>query len=88
MGRRKIKIQLSDFEAAGIHYIHFERVRNAKGDRGWRYVIEKDLTEAQKNFVLSFKNTILGTAQYRFAPEIIHDTVIVMDLCKGVRTCC
>lgn len=79
MARPRSKMDLRDFESLGVSFIDCSRVRDKKGNRGWRYLMEKRLTEPQRTAVERFQNTIIGTARYRHAPEIVRDTIIIMD---------
>ena len=75
------KATLQRFEELGIIYHNFSRVKNKtnKNDRGWRYTLSKPLTEIQRDELLRSKNVILGSATYRYAPEIVYNTVILLD---------
>ena len=72
------KATLQRFEELGIIYHNFSRVKN-KNDRGWRYTLSKPLTETQREELMKSKNVILGSATYRYAPEIVYNTVILLD---------
>lgn len=77
---KKQKMYLGDMLDAGIEYIDFQRVTNKKtGVKGWRYILENPLTEKQVAIINSFKNTVISSCQYRYAPEIKHDTLIILD---------
>lgn len=57
----------------------FSRVQNSKGQKGWRYVLCSPLTPEQRESLGKWKNIVISSCQYRYAPEITHDTVILMD---------
>lgn len=84
---RKRKMCFRDFDSFGIHFVDAQRVKNSVGQSGWRYVLDKPLTEDQKSIISGFKNTIIGTVRHRYAPEILHDTVILTDKCQEVGIC-
>lgn len=79
---RRKKMNHSDLYELGIDYGYSARVKNADGEKGWRYVLDKPLTPEQEKAVRSFKNTIISTATYRYAPEIVHQTIIMLDKCR------
>lgn len=79
MKRKKMTAQ--DLYAADISFYDFHRVKNADGLRGFRYILDKPLTEEQLAVVKQFKNVILGGAQHKYAPEIRHQTIILTDKC-------
>lgn len=79
---KKQKMYLGDMLDAGIEYIDFQPVVNKKtGEKGYRYILENPLTEKQVIIINSFKNTVISSCQYRYAPEIKHDTLILLDKC-------
>lgn len=82
MAKRKIAT-IYDLDAVGMQYFAFSRVRDkATGERGYRYILDKPVTDAQRQALAWAENIVWGTAQYRYAPEIVHDTVILLDHCK------
>lgn len=82
MAKRRIAT-IYDLDATGMQYFDFARVRNAAtGERGYRYMLCKPATDAQRQALTWAKNIVWGTAQYRYAPEIVHDTIILLDHCK------
>lgn len=82
---KRQKMNLSDMLNIGIEYHAFARVyspvTSKKKNLGTLYVLSKPLTEDQKTFVLGWKNTTIGTAQSKSAPEIKYNTVTVWDKC-------
>lgn len=79
---RRTKMRPADLYELGIDYFYEARVKNSNGERGWRYVLDKPLTPEQEKAVRSFKNTIISTATHRYAPEIVHQTIIILDKCR------
>ena len=77
----KSKMTLGDIVEAGIEYCAFQRIRNLDGVSGYRYILDKPLTKSQKEFVSKFKNTIVSSCGYRYAPEIRHETLTLFDKC-------
>lgn len=63
---------------AGIDYFDFQEVKK-DGKCGYRYLLCRPLTDPQREFLSQYSNVIIGTARNRYAPEIRHDTVILMD---------
>lgn len=57
----------------------FSRVSNSKGQKGWRYVLCSPLTEEQRESLAKWKNIVISSCSHRYAPEITHDTVILLD---------
>ena len=49
--------------------------------RGTRYILGKPMTKQQEEYIKQFKNVVISTAQYRWAPEIKHQTIILTDVC-------
>ena len=82
---KRKKANVSDLYANGIKYFAFSRVTNTNtGEKGYKYILCDPLTDEQKEFLAQFKNVIISSATYKYAPEIKHDTVILMDkMIKG-----
>lgn len=60
--------------------VKFQNQHNGRIYRGYRYVLEKPLTDEQRAEILSkYNNVSFGTAQYKHAPEIRHNTIILFD---------
>lgn len=59
-------------------YTGFARVTGNKGS-GYRYTLSDKLTREQHDYLAQYDNVDFGTAQYRYAPEIKYDTVILLD---------
>ena len=75
------KASILDLMKLGVEYFKFERVKNSEGKKGTRYTLEKPLTDSQHEHLSKFKNVILSSCNYRYAPEIQHQTVILLDKC-------
>ena len=78
---RRKKANIMDLIRVNVEYFKFERVKNAEGKRGTRYTLEKPLTDSQVEHLSQFKNVILSTCNYRYAPELEHQVVIILDKC-------
>lgn len=78
---KRKKMLLSDMINNDINYFNFNRVKNNLGVSGWRYVLEKPLTDEQKIFILTFKNVVIGDCHYKYAPELKYNTLIIFDKC-------
>ena len=76
---RRKKANAWDLYHAGISWFMDSRVTNSKGVKGWRYVLSSPLTESQREFLGRWKNVIVSSCTHRYAPEITHDTVILLD---------
>lgn len=75
------KASILDLMKINVEYFKFERVKNAEGKKGTRYTLEKPLNESQSTYLSQFKNVILSTCSYRYAPEIKHQVLIILDKC-------
>lgn len=62
-------------------YVAFKRGTHTTGIRGYFYACEKPLTGAQRKELEKYNNVDIGSVQYRYAPEIVHDAVFVGDKC-------
>ena len=80
---RRKKATVWDLMRLGIAWFRDERVKNDAGDKGYRYTLSRNLTDEQKEALGKFKNVILSSCQYRHAPEIHHDVVILLDKIKA-----
>lgn len=78
MSRRR-RLTLAIMMEQGIEYSDFQRVKDATGRTGWRYRLDKRLTADQRTFLSSYGNVVISSAQHRHAPELVFDTVIVLD---------
>ena len=78
---RRKKASILDLIRLNVDYFKFERVKNAEGKRGTRYTLEKPLTDSQLEYLSQFKNVITSSCTYRYAPEIQHQVVIILDKC-------
>lgn len=59
-------------------YTGFAKVTGNKGS-GYRYTLSSKLTREQHDYLAQYDNVDFGTAQYKYAPEIKYDTVILLD---------
>lgn len=59
-------------------YTGFAKVTGNKGS-SYRYTLSNKLTREQHDYLAQYDNVDFGTAQYKYAPEIKHDTVILLD---------
>lgn len=59
-------------------YTKFSKVKNDKGV-GYRYNLKNKLTREQHSYLEQYDNVFFGEAQYKYAPEIKYDTVILLD---------
>lgn len=78
---RRKKASILDLIRLNVEYFKFERVKNSEGKKGTRYTLEKPLNESQSTYLSQFKNVILSTCSYRYAPEIKHQVLIILDKC-------
>lgn len=78
---KRKKANIYDLINNNIDYFAFQRVKNSKGEPGYRYILDKELNEKQKNVLQQFKNVIISSCQYKYAPEIKHTTIILLDKC-------
>ena len=59
-------------------YTGISKVKNNKGV-GYRYNLKNKLTREQHSYLEQYDNVFFGEAQYKYAPEIKYDTVILLD---------
>lgn len=59
-------------------YTGFAKVTGNKGS-GYRYTLSNKLTREQHDYLAQYDNVDFGTSQYKYAPEIKKDTVILLD---------
>ena len=78
---KRKKANIFDLMKINVEYFKYERVKNSEGKKGTRYTLEKSLTESQSTYLSQFKNVILSTCSYRYAPEIKHQVLIILDKC-------
>lgn len=78
----KRKLQLFDMIRAGVDYIAYQRVKDQAGNMGYRYILDKPLSAEQKEYIIGFQNVIVSSAAYKYAPEIKHDVIILLDKCR------
>lgn len=64
-------------------YIAYSRVkRTADGLRGWRYVLDRGVSQDAINTLTNlFNNVSINTCAYKYAPELTHYTVTIWDKC-------
>lgn len=78
----KYKFTFADMIEMGIEYFSCDPVfvvdKDGNKRGGWRYLLDKNLTDEQKASLEEFENVRMGECQYRYAPEIIHDYVIIL----------
>ncbi len=82
---RRKKANENDLFRMGIEWFDAHRCKRTdeagKVIRGTRYILEKPMTEHQEEYLKQFKNVVVSTAKYRYAPEIKHQTIILTDVC-------
>lgn len=85
MARRR-KAYFSDLMMQNVEYTAFSRVCDSKGNRGTRYVLSEPMAKEVKEYFEKFENVKFGKAHYRYAPEIVHDTLILLDKIPKEKT--
>ena len=74
----KNKLTFSKMIEMGIEYFDFQDV--SKGEKtGTRYILDKPLTMLQRAKLQEYSNVIISSCSYKYAPEITHDTIILLD---------
>ena len=81
MSRRRIKLNMYDLYEMGIDWFESHRVHDRYNNYGTRFVLDKQLTSNQLDTINNYKNVIINECYYRYAPEIKHTTIILMDKC-------
>ena len=62
----------------GLTYFDCHAVKSDDGKKGTRYLLCNKLTEAQKEHLQKFDNVVISSCYYRYAPELKHDTLIIL----------
>lgn len=81
MSRRRIKLNMYDLYDMGIDWFESHRVHDKDNNYGTRFVLDKQLSSNQLDTINNYKNVIISECYYRYAPEIKHTTIILMDKC-------
>lgn len=76
---KRIKMQFSDLESVGGCYDFWRGQVN--GVKGYFYKMERKLTDANKDFILAYKNTKLFYSRAQYAPEQVSNVVFIGDRC-------
>lgn len=58
---KRKKMDLYDMEKAGIIYFFATRIKDNKGNKGRAYILDKPLTQEQKNIITGFQNTAISS---------------------------
>lgn len=74
----KNKLTFSKMIEMGIEYFYFQDVSNGE-KTGTRYTLDKPLTTLQRVKLQEYSNVIISSCSYKYAPEITHDTIILLD---------
>lgn len=77
--RKRKKINISELNQLGGYYAFYRG--EVEGVKGYFYKMEKKLSETDKDFILSYKNTRLFYSRAQYAPEQISNLVFVGDKC-------
>lgn len=78
MSRRR-KAYFSDIVMKNVGFTAFSRVYDTKGNRGTRYVLSEPMAKEAKAYFEEFENVKFGKVRLRYAPEIVYDTLILLD---------
>ena len=78
---KRQKATLMDLYDLDVQYHASQRVKDKKGNLGTRYILSKALTSEQEGVLQAFKNIRFSTCYCKYAPEIVYNTVIIMDKC-------
>lgn len=74
--RRKL-YHFKNMLADGINFFDCHPVIAPEGQKGMRYILCDKLTQEQKDRINDYDNTYISYCQYRYAPEIKYDTLII-----------
>ena len=62
-----------------FNFIDCHRVTAHTGEKGTRYLLDGIITKEQKNMLEKYDNVIIGSAHYRYSPNIEYSTLILLD---------
>lgn len=82
---KRIKANATDLYNLGIDYHAFQSVKRADGTTGTRFVLDKPLTQDQRNALEKFRNVIFSSCSLRYAPEIQYETIILTEKCINMQ---
>ena len=78
---RRKKMNFCDLVSRFSYYKYAFYTHKGTGVRGCMYWLEKPLTENDKMFVLSWKNTDVLKSCSEYAPEQVHDVIFIAEKC-------
>lgn len=78
MRKKKFSFQMLSDLTGG--YVSFYRL-TLSGVKGYAYRLDRKLTQEEKEIILSYQNTRIGSCDCLCAPEISHDGVFIGDKC-------
>lgn len=55
--------------------------RKSDGVRGTVFVVDRKLTDREREWLATYDNTDFVSVRCQYAPEIVHDGVIIYDKC-------
>ena len=61
-----------------ISFFDYQYVKDNKGNKGTRYLLADPLTDDQKKKLSKYDNVIISECKYKYAPEIHHQTLIIL----------
>ena len=59
-------------------YFDFMHVKDGNENKGVKFLLSDPLTESQKEKLSKYDNIIISSVSYKYAPEIKHDTIILL----------
>ena len=77
MKKRKL-YHFSDLINDKIMYFDFMHVKDGNENKGVKFLLSDPLTESQKEKLSKYDNIIISSVSYKYAPEIKHDTIILL----------
>ena len=73
------KATCQDLYRLGVEFFAaHDVIHNVTKAKAVRYILDKPLTSEQKAELECFDNVMFSTCKHQYAPEIIHETIILM----------
>lgn len=77
---KRIKATFEDLNRIGAYWTHSHRA-TAGGNKCEYFMLDKPLTQEQRNELTQFKNVKFAISRSEYAPELKRSVVILFDKC-------